>query len=91
MQDIIKVDSSNVAQTSFNTSFDTKSIVNFYAIGSSSSLTHYHSKEHKNLSIKDSTSQPSDYLVLAQKWDIIKHVGSRKPHWILENIVTSIR
>lgn len=42
-------------------------MANFYAIGSCFSLIHYHSKECKDLTIEDDTSQPSDVLALGQK------------------------
>lgn len=65
-------------QTFFNTLFDIENIANFYAIGSSFFLTYHHSKKYKNLTIKDSISQPLDKLVPIEKKKIKKHIKFRK-------------
>ena len=44
IQDIINADSARATQTLFNTLFDTESIINFYVMGSSSSLACYYSE-----------------------------------------------
>ncbi len=44
MHDIVNADSARATQTSFNTSFNSESMVNFYAIGSSSYLAYYFSE-----------------------------------------------
>lgn len=89
IEDIVNADSTKATQTLFNTLFDTESIANFYAIGSSSLLAYYYSEEYKDLTIKDNTSQPPDDLVHRQKWEIIRYVGSSELHWILDNIITT--
>ncbi len=66
-------------------------MANFYAMGSSSPLTRYHSEEHEDLTIEDDTSQPPDDLAPGRKWEIIRHVRFRKPHWILDEVVINIR
>lgn len=80
MQDVISANSARAAEPSFNTSFDTESIANFYAMGSSSPLTCHYSEERENSSIEDNTSQPADDLAPGQKWEIIRHVRSRETH-----------
>ncbi len=80
IQDIVNADSVKATQISFNTLFDTESMVNFYVIGSSSPLACHHSEEHKNSNIEDGISQPQDDLAPGQKWEIIRHVKSREPH-----------
>ncbi len=40
-------------------------MANFYAIGSSSLLTCYHSEEREDLTIEDDTSQPPKDLALS--------------------------
>lgn len=67
MQDMLIANSVRAAKPFFNTSFDTKNIANFYAMGSNSLLTCHHFKKHKNSNIKDNTSQPPDDLALGQK------------------------
>lgn len=62
MQDIINTNSARAAEISLNTTFDIKSITNFYSMGSSSSLTCHYFKEHKNFSIENNTSQSVDDL-----------------------------
>lgn len=56
IQDITSANSARAAKLFLNTLFDTKSIINFYAISSSFPFTCYHSKECKNSNIKDNTS-----------------------------------
>lgn len=56
IQDIICVNSAKAFKPFFSILFDTKNMANFYTIGSSSSLTHYHSKEYQNSSIENNTS-----------------------------------
>ncbi len=90
MQDIVNADSARATQTSFNTSFNIESMANFYAIGSSSFLTCYHSEEREDLTIEDNTSQPPNDLAPGRKWEIIRHVRSKKPYWILDDVVTII-
>lgn len=90
IQDIINVDSIRAVQTSFHTLFNTESMANFYTIGPSSSLACHPFKEYKNSTIEDSTNQPSNKLALAQKWEIIRHIRSRKPYRMLDNVITSI-
>ena len=90
MQDIVNINSARATQTLFNILFDTKNIANFYIISSSSLLAHYYSEERKDSTIKDDTNQPPDNLALRQKWEIIRHVGSKKPYWTLDNIATTI-
>ncbi len=80
MQDIVNADSARATQTLFNTLFDTESMANSYAIGSSSPLVCHHSEERKDSNIEDDISQPSDDLAPGQKWEIIRHVRSREPH-----------
>ncbi len=92
MQDIaVNANSTRATQTPFSISFDTESMTNFYAMGSSSPLTCYYPEEHEDSTIEDDTSQPPDDLAPRRKWEIIKHVRSREPHWIFDNIVTTIR
>ncbi len=90
IQNIVNADSARTTQTPFNTSFDTESITNLYAMGSSSPLACDHSEERENSTIEDDTSQPPDDLASGQKWEIIKHIRSREPHWILDNVITTI-
>lgn len=80
MQDIISANSARATEPFFNTSFDTESIANFYAMGSSFHLTRHHSEKRENSIIKDNTSQPADDLAPGQKWEIIRHVRSRETH-----------
>lgn len=48
MENIGNADSAKPTQTSFNTLFDTKSMTNFYTIGSSSPLAYHYSKKREN-------------------------------------------
>lgn len=57
IQDIINANSAKVLQNSFITSFYTKIIANFFAIGSSSFLAYHYSKKCKNLTNKNKTSK----------------------------------
>lgn len=56
MQDIIGVNSARAIELFFNISFDIKSIVNFYAIGSIFPLPCHYFEERKNPIIEDNTS-----------------------------------
>lgn len=91
MQDIISANSVKAPKPFFNTSFDIESMANFYTMSSSFSLACHYSKEHENSSIEDNISQPPDDLPSGQNWEVLKHVRSRKLHWMLDNVVTSIR
>ncbi len=91
MQDIVNSNSARATKTPFSTLFYTQSMVNFYAMGSSCPLTCYHSEEREDSTIEDDTSQPLDDLALGRKWEIIRHIRSREPHWILDDVVTTIR
>ena len=66
-QDIVNLNNIRAVQTSFNTSFGTKNMANFYAIDSSFSLACHYSEKNKNLIIKDRNSQLPDDLVPAQE------------------------
>lgn len=66
-QDIVNANNIRAIQTSFNTSFDTKNMANFYAIDSSFPLACHYSKKNKNLIIKDRNSQLPDDLAPAQE------------------------
>ena len=79
MQDIVNADSARAAQTFFNTSFNTDSMANFYTIDSSFLLACHHFEKNENLIIEDSNSQPLNDLAQALKWEIRRHVRSRKP------------
>lgn len=56
IQDIISANNARVAEPFFNTSFNTKSMANFYAINSGFLLIYYHLKKCKNSSIGDNIS-----------------------------------
>lgn len=64
IQDIISINSTKATEPFFNILFDIESMPNFYAIDSSFLLNYYHSKERKNSSIEDNTSQLPDDLML---------------------------
>lgn len=67
-----------------------ENIANFFLMDSSFPLACYHFEEYKSLNIKDNISQPPISLVLGHRWEIIRHIRFRKPHWILDNIVAII-
>lgn len=91
MQGIARADSAKIINTSFNTSFDTESLADFFAMSSSSPLpSEPLSKACGSMFIKDNTTLPCKNLALVQKWEIVRHVRSRKTHWILREVVTSI-
>ena len=67
MQNIVNANSAKATQTPFNTSFDTESMTNFYAMGFSFPLAYYYSEEHEDSTIEDDTSQPPHNLALGRK------------------------
>lgn len=82
MQDIISTNSAKTTQPSFNTLFNIETIADFYLISSSSFLACHHCKKRKNFGIKDNTSQLQDALALGQKWEILRYVKFKEPHWM---------
>ncbi len=66
MQDIVNVVNAKATQTPFSTLFDTESMANFYAMGSSSLLACYHIEECEDSTIEDDISQPPDDLAPRQ-------------------------
>ncbi len=54
-------------------------------------LAHHHSEEREDSNIKDDTSQPLYDLAPRRNWEIIRHVRSKEPYWMLNNIVAIIR